>query len=113
VREADGLAMSSRNRRLDASERDRALALSRALGAAERAIHRGERDASAIERAARGAMRDVEPEYLALVDPESFSAVQQVNGRVLVAVAARIGATRLIDNTIIHTAATPDGAPTP
>jgi pantoate--beta-alanine ligase len=113
VREADGLAMSSRNRRLDASERDRALALSRALGAAERAIHRGERDASAIERAARGAMRDVEPEYLALVDPESFSAVQQVNGRVLVAVAARIGATRLIDNTIIHTAATPDAAPTP
>jgi pantoate--beta-alanine ligase len=58
-------------------------------------------------------MRDVEPEYLALVDPDSFSAVQQVNGRVLVAVAARIGATRLIDNTIIHTAATPDGAPTP
>jgi pantoate--beta-alanine ligase len=113
VREADGLAMSSRNRRLDASERDRALALSRALQAAEREIHRGERDASAIERAARGAMRDVEPEYLALVDPESFSAVQQVNGRVLVAVAARIGATRLIDNTIIHTAATPDGAPTP
>jgi pantoate--beta-alanine ligase len=113
VREADGLAMSSRNRRLDVSERDRALALSRALEAAERAIHRGERDASAIERACRDAMQDVEPEYLALVDPESFSTVQQVNGRVLVAVAARIGATRLIDNTIIHTAATPDGAPTP
>ncbi len=101
VREADGLAMSSRNRRLDASERDRALALSRALEAAEREIHRGERDAATIERAARGAMRDVEPEYLALVDPDSFSAVQQVNGRVLVAVAARIGATRLIDNTAI------------
>jgi pantoate--beta-alanine ligase len=113
VREPDGLAMSSRNRRLDAGERDRALALSRALQAAERAIHRGEREAAVIERAARGAMRDVEPEYLALVDPESFSPVQQVNGRVLVAVAARVGATRLIDNAIIHTAATPEGAPTP
>jgi pantoate--beta-alanine ligase len=113
VRDADGLAMSSRNRRLDASQRDRALALSRALQAAERAVHEGERDATAVERAARGAMQGVEPEYLALVDPESFSPVQQVNGRVLVAVAARIGATRLIDNTIIHTAATPEGAPTP
>ena len=113
VREADGLAMSSRNRRLDASQRDRALALARALEAAERAIREGERDATAVERAARGAMHGVEPEYLALVDPDSFSPVQQVNGRVLVAVAARIGATRLIDNTIIHTAATPEGAPTP
>ena len=113
VREADGLAMSSRNRRLDARERDRALALSRALHAAEEAILHGEHDPAAIERTARGAMRDVEPEYLALVDPDSFSPVQQVNGRVLVAVAARVGAPRLIDNTIVHTAATPGGAPTP
>jgi pantoate--beta-alanine ligase len=113
VREADGLAMSSRNRRLDAGERARALALSRALHAAERAVDAGERDAAAIERAARGAMGGVETEYLALVDPDSFSAVQHVNGRVLVAVAARVGGTRLIDNTIIHTAATPGGAPTP
>ena len=113
VREADGLAMSSRNRRLDAGERDRALALSRALRAAERAVTAGERDAAAIERSARGAMGGVEPEYLALVDPDSFEPVQHVNGRVLVAVAARIGATRLIDNTLVHTAATPRGAPTP
>ena len=113
VREADGLAMSSRNRRLDAGERDRALALSRALQAAERAAAAGERKAAAIERAARRAMAGVEPEYLALVDPDSFSPVQHVNGRVLVAVAARVGGTRLIDNTIIHTAATPGGAPTP
>jgi pantoate--beta-alanine ligase len=113
VREADGLAMSSRNRRLDPGERDRALALSRALRAAERAVTAGERDAAAIERSARGAMGGVEPEYLALVDPDSFEPVQHVNGRVLVAVAARIGATRLIDNTLVHTAATPRGAPTP
>ena len=113
VREADGLAMSSRNRRLDAGERDRALGLSRALQAADRAVAHGERNPAAIERAARGAMGDVEPEYLAVVDPDSFTAVRQVNGRVLVAVAARIGAIRLIDNTIVHTAATPGGAPTP
>ncbi len=112
VREGDGLAMSSRNRRLAADERDRALALSRALQAAERAVDAGERDAAAVERAARAAMGGLEPEYLALVDPDSFSPVQQVNGRVLVAVAARVGGTRLIDNTIIHTAATPGGAPT-
>jgi pantoate--beta-alanine ligase len=112
VREPDGLAMSSRNRRLAPDERDRALALSRALQAAERAVDAGERDAAAVERAARAAMGGLEPEYLALVDPDSFSPVQQVNGRVLVTVAARVGGTRLIDNTIIHTAATPGGAPT-
>jgi pantoate--beta-alanine ligase len=112
VREPDGLAMSSRNRRLDPAEREQALSLSRALRAAEEAIARGARDADAIATAARGAMNGVEPEYLALVDPDSFSPVQHVDGRVLVAVAARIGATRLIDNTIVHAAATPGGAPT-
>jgi pantoate--beta-alanine ligase len=112
VREPDGLALSSRNVRLDPDERRRATALARGLRAAEQAVSGGERDASAITGAARAAMEDVEPEYLALVDPESFQPITNVNGRVLVAVAARIGDTRLIDNTIIHTAATPDGAPT-
>jgi pantoate--beta-alanine ligase len=112
VREPDGLALSSRNTRLDAGERHRAVALSRALRAAEDAVAAGERDARAITAAARAAMDSVEPDYLALVDPDSFEPVQNVNGRVLVAVAARVGAIRLIDNTIIHTAATPDGAPT-
>jgi pantoate--beta-alanine ligase len=104
--------MSSRNGRLDAAERERALALSQALRAAETTVAAGERDAAAVAAAARRAMDGVVPDYLALVDPDSFQPVQHVNGRVLVAVAARIGATRLIDNTIIHTAATPDGAPT-
>jgi pantoate--beta-alanine ligase len=112
VREPDGLALSSRNIRLDAGERRRAAALSRGLRAAEEAVGAGQRDAGAITTAARAAMDDVEPEYLALVDPDSFAPIENVNGRVLVAVAARIGDTRLIDNTIIHTAATPDGAPT-
>jgi pantoate--beta-alanine ligase len=112
VREPDDLAMSSRNRRLAPDERQRAVALSRALRAAEAAVATGERDAAAIAAGARAVMDDVEPEYLALVDPDSFQPIQNVNGRVLVAVAARVGDTRLIDNTIITTAATPGGAPT-
>jgi pantoate--beta-alanine ligase len=112
VREPDGLALSSRNARLDLAGRRRALSLSEGLRAAEAAVAGGERDATAIAAAARAAMDAVEPEYVALVDPDSFEPMQNVNGRVLVAVAARVGATRLIDNTIIHTAATPGGAPT-
>jgi pantoate--beta-alanine ligase len=112
VREPDGLALSSRNVRLDPDERRSALALSRALRAAEAAVAAGEREADAVTGAARAAMDGIEPEYLALVDPDSFEPITTVDGRVLVAVAARIGATRLIDNTIIHPAATPERAPT-
>jgi pantoate--beta-alanine ligase len=112
VREPDGLAMSSRNARIAPEDRERALSLSRALRSAEAAISGGERDAATIAQAARAAMNGVDPEYLALVDPDSFQPITTVGGRVLVAVAARIGATRLIDNTIVHTAATPVGAST-
>jgi pantoate--beta-alanine ligase len=112
VREPDGLALSSRNVRLSTEDRRRAAALSRALREAETVVAGGERDATTIAARARAAMDDVEPEYIALVDPDSFLPINNVNGRVLVAVAARVGGTRLIDNTIITTAATPDGAPT-
>ena len=112
VREPDGLALSSRNVHLDRDERRRALSLPGALKAAEEAIARGERDAATIARTAHAAMNGVEPEYLALVDPDSFEPITTVDGRVLVAVAARVGTTRLIDNTIVHPAATPDGAST-
>ena len=105
VREPDGLALSSRNARLDAAERARAIALSRGLRATEDAIAAGERDAARLREAALAAMaaHGVDPEYLALVDPDSFDPVQAVNGRVLVAVAARLGDTRLIDNALIQT----------
>ncbi len=115
VREPDGLAMSSRNGRLDAGERERAVALSRALRAAEAAIGEGERDAARLRAMALAAMapHGVEPEYLALVDPDSFQPVDTVNGRVLVAVAARVGKTRLIDNALIQTdGGDPTRAPT-
>ena len=105
VREPDGLAMSSRNVRLDAGGRERAVALSRALAAAGDALGEGERDAARLRASALAAMAPygVEPEYLALVDPDSFSPVDTVNGRVLVAVAARVGDVRLIDNALLQT----------
>jgi pantoate--beta-alanine ligase len=115
VREPDGLAMSSRNGRLDAGERERAVALSRALRAAGDALGAGERDAARLRDSALAAMTHyaVEPEYLELVDPETFSPVTTVNGRVLVAVAARVGDTRLIDNALFQTdGGDPTGAPT-
>ena len=105
VREPDGLALSSRNVHLKDGDRERARALSRALQAAERSIAGGERDAAAIRARALRAMNDfgVEPEYLELVSPETLDPVRRVNGRVLVAVAARVGDTRLIDNALIET----------
>jgi pantoate--beta-alanine ligase len=106
VREPDGLAMSSRNGRLAGADRERARALSAALEATSRAIEAGERDAAALAAHGREAMQpfDVEPEYLALVDPETLTPLDELNGRgALVAVAARVGAVRLIDNTLIRT----------
>jgi pantoate--beta-alanine ligase len=103
VREADGLALSSRNGRLHGDDRSRALALSRALKVAEEAAAGGERDASAIAHLARVEMEQlqVEPEYIALVTPEDLAPVHVVRGDTLVAVAARVGEVRLIDNTLI------------
>ncbi len=104
VREPDGLAMSSRNVHLRGADRQRAVALSRALQAAERAAGDGERDAGAVRAAALRALTsfDVEPEYLELVSPETLIPVEVLDGDVLVAVAARVGTTRLIDNSIIQ-----------
>jgi len=105
VRDPDGLALSSRNARLRGDQRGRALALPRALDAARGAVRTGERDGAAITAAARRAMRDagVEPEYLELVSPDTFIPVRCVDGEpVLVAVAARVGDVRLIDNELLN-----------
>jgi pantoate--beta-alanine ligase len=104
VREPDGLALSSRNVRLAADDRRRALALSSALRAAQDTLAAGTRDADAITTAARAAMTpfDVEPEYLALVDPEDLRPVGSVDQETLLAVAAHVGQVRLIDNTILN-----------
>jgi pantoate--beta-alanine ligase len=104
VREPDGLALSSRNVHLKGEDRSRALALSSALDAARAAVAAGECDAERIRAAALPALDAVECDYLALVDPDTFEPITTVNGRVLVAVAARVGPTRLIDNTLIEVA---------
>lgn len=104
MRESDGLAMSSRNVRLKAEDRERALALRHGLDAAVKTIDAGERDAKTVERLGVEAMsRDgVTPEYFALVDAESLAPLSTVTGNVLIAVAARVGPVRLIDNESIE-----------
>jgi pantoate--beta-alanine ligase len=104
VREPDGLAVSSRNAYLTAEDRERATALSRALRAAEAIAASGESAPAAALEAARAELEraGIEPEYLEARDPESLAAVESLNGRpVLIAVAARVGAARLIDNILI------------
>ena len=103
VRDADGLALSSRNAYLGPEERERALALSRALDAAKAAVAAGTSDAAAVVQAARDELdrAGVEPDYLALRSATDLSPVERVNGSTLLAVAARVGRARLIDNAIL------------
>jgi pantoate--beta-alanine ligase len=103
VREPDGLAMSSRNAYLTEEERERALGLSRALQAANREVAAGRRDAQSVIAAARGELdaRGIDPEYLELRSADDLSPADRVNGRTLLAVAARVGRARLIDNAIL------------
>jgi pantoate--beta-alanine ligase len=103
VRESDGLAMSSRNAYLGAVDRERATALSWALRVVERVAGEGSL-AAALEAGRRElAAAGIEPEYLEARDPESLEPVAELSGRpVLVAVAAEVGAARLIDNVLIR-----------
>ena len=104
VREADGLALSSRNVRLDSDARQQARALSAALFAAEKSVADGTRDAKAVVAAARSVLAhsNVSPEYLELVSTETLAPVKEIQGEALLAVAARVGGVRLIDNTILR-----------
>lgn len=100
VRDPDGLAMSSRNVRLNPDERRRATALHRGLVAARAAVARGERDAATLAHIVERVLDDdgVTAEYVAVVDPDSFEPMAVVDRTALVALAARVGHTRLIDN---------------
>ncbi|MGX1696368.1 pantoate--beta-alanine ligase [Microbacterium keratanolyticum] len=104
VRESDGLAMSSRNVYLDADARAQATALNRALDEASAVHLSGERDGARIVDAARSVLADagITPEYLELRDANTLQPVTTVEGDALLAVAAHIGAARLIDNHVLH-----------
>jgi pantoate--beta-alanine ligase len=98
VREADGLAMSSRNAYLSPAERGRALSLSRALFAARDAVAAGAREAEAVVARARGLLDVDRLDYLELVDADSLQPISAITRPAVLAVAAFIGRTRLIDN---------------
>jgi pantoate--beta-alanine ligase len=104
VREADGLAMSSRNAYLDPAARQRATALNRALDAAAATVARGETRAASVLDAALAVLTaaHVEPEYLELRSPDDLRPLDRVSGSALLAVAAQVGMARLIDNRILE-----------
>ncbi|WP_426323691.1 pantoate--beta-alanine ligase [Microbacterium sp. E-13] len=102
-RDADGLARSSRNTRLSPEERTRARAIPHALQNVTDAAAAGISDPEALRARAVAVLEasGIRPEYVALVDPVTFAPVARVDGPVLVAIAARVGSTRLIDNTVL------------
>lgn len=104
VREADGLAMSSRNRYLSADQRRQAVALWRGLSLAAELVRQGERNAAtATERMAAEIRRapDAVIDYAVLVDPQTLRPVETLAGQTLALLAVRIGNTRLIDNMLL------------
>jgi pantoate--beta-alanine ligase len=105
VREPDGLALSSRNAYLLSDERRQALAISAALEEVRLAILAGARDAGPLADGLRKkllAAEGVKLEYVAVVDPDTLADLARIDNRVLVAVAARVGRTRLIDNVLLR-----------
>ena len=114
VREADGLAMSSRNAYLSPAERRAGTVLHRALDAVRKAVTAGEHDAARLVHSMRGVL-SAEPQattdYAEIVDADSFESVTRLRGACLALLAVRIGATRLIDNMLIETATDTPGHP--
>ena len=104
VRERDGIAMSSRNRYLDSTDRTRATALSRALRNVKEKYQRGERNVAALEAAGLEILRTepaIDIDYLAVIDGTTFERPGEADERSAAIVAARVGTTRLIDNVML------------
>jgi len=104
IREDDGLALSSRNVRLSAAERQSALAIPRALEAARGVVQGGQRSAARVVAAARDLLEaepGLELDYLELVDEESFEPVSEIAGERILVVAVRVGSVRLLDNVVL------------
>ena len=105
VREPDGLAMSSRNAYLNPEERHRALVLQRSLQCVEEAFRAGERNAARLVAGAKQVIADepqVRLDYFEIVDPDTLDPLDEISRPALVAVAAYVGSTRLIDNTVLN-----------
>lgn len=105
VREPDGLALSSRNTYLSESERRDALVLSRSLAEARKRVDGGERDASVLQACIRDIIQSAPSaavDYISIVDAGSLEALKVLKGSVLIALAVRVGRTRLIDNTLLE-----------
>jgi len=103
VREADGLAVSSRNQYLDAEQRRIAPVVFRALREAERLIRAGEKDVAKVRESAMQILNEapVRAEYFEVVNPEDMQPVAAVTGSVRIAAAVWLGTTRLIDNVLV------------
>jgi pantoate--beta-alanine ligase len=105
VREPDGLAMSSRNKYLSATQRPHALLLSQSLKAAEKMVKQGETDAARIRGQANDILaagpEDMRVDYLSLCDPDTLEEVAEIQGKTLMALAVWLGKTRLIDNRVL------------
>jgi len=106
IREPDGLAMSSRNVYLSREERQRALSISRALKSAEEQVKAGFKSTARLITTMTKLILEQHLliDYVAAVDPVTFKNVQEVTGPTLLAIAARVGNTRLIDNTVVRPA---------
>jgi len=106
VREVDGLAMSSRNIYLSPSQREAALSLSHGLFQAREEFNRGERQSSILQQTVRNTIQEdtdntCQLEYLAICDPETLEEIEQIEKGAVIALAARVGETRLIDNILL------------
>ena len=105
VREADGLAMSSRNKHLSESQRKGALCLRHSLDQALVLFGQGERDTTVLRQVMADLIKSVpgtEIDYIKIVDEGSLASVDEINTDVLIALAVKIGDTRLIDNTVLR-----------
>ncbi|MCY4389860.1 MAG: pantoate--beta-alanine ligase [Desulfurellaceae bacterium] len=105
VREDDGLAMSSRNARLSAAERETSLCVSRALGAAQELVSGGQTSAAVILQTVQQILTqnaEVRVEYASLCHPDTLEEVEQLSGPTLLAIAVWVGEVRLIDNCVLH-----------
>jgi pantoate--beta-alanine ligase len=104
VREPDGLAMSSRNVRLDETARRRAPSIARALRAVEAAVAEGGHDAAAALAAGEAILAEagIVPEYFAAVSANTLEPIARITDQTLVAIAANVGGVRLIDNVLVH-----------